>query len=245
MDGDEQRIVADDHVRSEWERRGHGRLTASANTSGSARTATLTIGDQIFTVTEAGTPCSYAISATTQSLAFGGGTGSVSVTSPSGCGWTATSSAAWLTLTSGTSGSGTGVAAFSAVPNTGTSARVATLTVAGQTMTVTQAGQTCTYSISSTSQALSSSGGTASVMVTAPSGCAWTAVSGAAWLTVGATASGAGSDTVVFTASPNSGPSARTTTLTIAGQTVTITQDATSCSYLIDPVSLPVSARSR
>ena len=96
--------------------------------------------------------CTYALSATSQTLAATGGSGSVTVTAPNGCAWTASSDAAWATVTAGASGTGPGTVTFSATANTGASARTATLTIAGQAVTVTQAGANCSYTISPTSQ---------------------------------------------------------------------------------------------
>jgi hypothetical protein len=66
-------------------------------------------------------------------------------------------------------------------------------------------------------------GGSFAVGVTAPSGCAWTAVSNASWIHVPASAGGSGNGAFVFEVDPNTGP-ARTGTLTIADRTVTFTQ---------------------
>ncbi|MBF8277471.1 MAG: hypothetical protein HW390_2544 [Candidatus Brocadiaceae bacterium] len=84
----------------------------------------------------------------------------------------------------------------------------------------------CTYSISPTSQSFSSSGGDGSVGVTASSSCcSWTAVSNAAWIAVTSGGSGAGDGTVAYSVLANTGTSARTGTMTIAGKTFTATQD--------------------
>jgi M6 family metalloprotease-like protein len=84
-------------------------------------------------------------------------------------------------------------------------------------------GSSCTYSLSSSSASIGSSGGAGSVGVTTQSGCTWTAAANAAWLTITGGASGTGSGTVNYTAGANSS-SARTGTLTIAGQTFTVNQ---------------------
>lgn len=67
------------------------------------------------------------------------------------------------------------------------------------------------------------SGGSASISVTTPNSCAWTATSSASFLTVSQGASGAGNGTVQFGVAPNTG-AARTATLTITGTPITITQ---------------------
>ncbi|HEY5315212.1 MAG TPA: BACON domain-containing carbohydrate-binding protein, partial [Pirellulales bacterium] len=62
-----------------------------------------------------------------------------------------------------------------------------------------------------------------------PAGGAWTASSNSSWLHVtGGNASGTGAKTVVFSFDANPAASARAGTLTIAGQTLTVTQAGTS-----------------
>ena len=63
--------------------------TVSANTTGSSRTAVITVAGQTHTVTQE--PCTYSISPPNRSFDFNGGTGSISVTSSeTTCSWTAT-----------------------------------------------------------------------------------------------------------------------------------------------------------
>ena len=108
----------------------------AANTTQSARTGTMTIAGQNFTVSQAGVSCSYTIAPNSQALATAGGAGSVNVTAPTGCAWGASSSAGWLTITSGASGSGNGTVSYNVAVNATTSARVATVSVGGQSSTV-------------------------------------------------------------------------------------------------------------
>ena len=73
--------------------------------------------------------------------------------------------------------------------------------------------------------------------------CAWTAASGAAWITVTTGASGIGNGTVSMTIAANSATAQRTGTVTIAGQTFTVTQSgAPACTYAINPASRTVIA---
>ena len=79
--------------------------------------------------------------------------------------------------------------------------------------------------------------------VSTASGCAWTATSGgSSWLSLGTTTSGSGSGTVSWVAAPSSATSPRSATLTIAGQSVVITQAAAaaSCAYAIAPESASI-----
>jgi regulation of enolase protein 1 (concanavalin A-like superfamily) len=201
-------------------------VAASAN-SGGARSATVSIGDQVFTATQAAAPCTYSISPASQSVAPQGTSVSVAVTAASWCSWSATANAAWLTVTGGASGMGSGSVAVSVAANGG-AARTATVTIAGQTFTVTQAAPACTYAISPGSASLAAGGGNTSVAVSTGSWCSWTATSSdPTWLTVTSGASGTGNGTVIVSASVNSGTN-RTATVAIAGQTFTATQSASS-----------------
>ncbi len=82
----------------------------------------------------------------------------------------------------------------------------------------------CNFALSSTSQSFGINGGTDSVKITALDGCTWTATSNAPWLTITSGASGAGTGTVNCSVATNTTGRPRTSTLTIGGQTLTITQ---------------------
>jgi Zn-dependent metalloprotease len=107
---------------------------------------------------------------------------------------------------------------FSAVGNDGTTHTAAT-------NLPSDCGGTCSYSINPTSASHPAAGGTGSVTVTAGAGCAWTAVSNATFITVTSGSSGSGNGTVNYSVAANSGAS-RNGTMTIAGQTFTVTQAA-------------------
>lgn len=97
------------------------------------------------------------------------------------------------------------------------------------TVTVTTGGG-CAYAISPTSQTFSSNAGTGSVAVTTTAGCAWTAASNAPWITITAGASGTGNGNVSFSVAANPASASRVGTMTIAGQTFTVTQSGASTS---------------
>ncbi|MGB7926139.1 MAG: M36 family metallopeptidase, partial [Pyrinomonadaceae bacterium] len=91
----------------------------------------------------------------------------------------------------------------------------------------TDCGGTCTFSINPTSASYAAAGGTGSVTVTAGAGCAWTAVSNSTFITITSGSSGSGNGTVSYSVASNGSTSSRTGTLTIAGQTFTVTQAGT------------------
>ncbi len=86
-------------------------------------------------------------------------------------------------------------------------------------------GGGCTYAVAPLSLNLAAAGGTANLNVTTPTTCTWTAVSNAAWLTVTAGANGTGNGTVTVSAAANTGAQ-RNAVLTVAGQSVAVTQAA-------------------
>ena len=173
-----------------------------------------------------GISCTYSISPTSQSFGDIGGSGSLSVTSPGDCSWTATSNDDWITVTSGNSGSVSGIVAYSVDANPDASSRTGTITIVGETFMVTQDGISCTYSISPTSQSFGDIGGSGSLSVTSPDDCSWTATSNDDWITVTSGDSGSGLGTVGYSVDANPDSSSRTGTMTIAGETFTLTQDA-------------------
>lgn len=94
----------------------------------------------------------------------------------------------------------------------------------------------CTYSIAPASAGKTAGAGSGSVALTSSNGgCRWTADRSVGWIKFApggsATADGTGSGVVNYTVDANPGPE-RTGTLTIAGQTHTVTQ-ANGCTYTI------------
>jgi Putative binding domain, N-terminal/Viral BACON domain len=203
---------------------GNGSVTIGiAANSGAARSGTLTVAGQTVTVNQAAASCSYSVTPTTVSINAAGGVGTpISVTTGSGCTWTATTSAGWITIVTGATGTGNGSVTYSVQANTG-SARSGTLTVAGRNVSISQTGL-CSYSISPHDHTIDKDGGTGTVSVNTQSGCAWTAVSNASWITITNGASGTDDGSVKYAVEANTTGNNRVGTLTIAGQTFTLTE---------------------
>ena len=217
-------------------------FTVAPSTSTSSRTGTLTIAGRTFTVTQAANTCSYVLTPASATLSGTGGAGSISVTTASGCAWAASTTQPWISV-SGT-GTTSGTASYTVSANTG-SARVGAVSIGTQVFTVIQNAETtgCTYALSPTSQSVAAGGGTGLTTVTTQVGCSWTAASNnTSWLTVTNGATGSGSGSVSFSAAANAATTQRTGTLTIGGQTFTITQAGVACSFSISPTSLSVPA---
>ena len=96
-------------------------------------------------------------------------------------------------------------------------------TQASPTSPTPPAQTTCAYSISTATFSMSGAGGSATFAVSTGSTCTWTVASNASFATVCPTSTQTGSGTVTFTVGENPGDT-RTGTLSIAGQTVTISQ---------------------
>ncbi len=120
---------------------------------------------------------------------------------------------------------------------TGTASTCTVTMSAAKSVTATFT-QICTYVISPTSKIFTSSGGTDTVSVTVNTGCTWSATSNVDWITINSGSSGNGNGTVSYTVSANTPTSQRTGTLTIAGQTFTVTQDGQSCPFSISPTTI-------
>ena len=96
-----------------------------------------------------------------------------------------------------------------------------------------QPAAACSYGVAPVSLTVPAEGVTETVSVTAGSGCSWAAVSSnSTWITVTSGSSGSGNGAVLLMVAANSGI-ARTGTLVIAGQTVTVTQSQATTARLV------------
>ena len=104
----------------------------------------------------------------------------------------------------------------------------------------------CSYVVAPLQHSVSDVGGQVSFVLTTADGCQWTATSQAAWLAVSPTA-GSGSTTITVTAVSNPGPTERTGTLSVAGQTISVIQAAPTpeCAYGVDPAAASAASSSR
>jgi len=97
-------------------------------------------------------------------------------------------------------------------------------------------GGTCSYGVNPVSNSVGAAGGTGTVLVTTGTGCTWTATSNASWITISSATSGTGNGSVNYQVAANTSTNFRTGTVTIAGQTLTVTQ-ASGCLYTITSAS--------
>jgi DNA-binding beta-propeller fold protein YncE len=131
-----------------------------------------------------------------------------------------TSDQPWLTI----SGINNGVVSFTFAGNPSTASRAAHIALLGQTNLVTQQGVP-NYVLGTTSLLVGPGAGSNSVVLAVtPATVTWTATPDATWLHLSlSNQSGAGSTNVIFSYDANAGET-RSGTLTVGGQTLTVTQ---------------------
>ena len=217
--------------------------TVAANTAADTRTGVVIIAGQPVAIIQAGgsTTCGYAAAPASAAYAAAGGTGNITITTQAGCPWTATSQAPWITITAGASGTGNGTVQYSVAANAAGAARTGSITAAGHPITITQSGTgpTCMYGIAPNSASYPAAASSGNVAVTTQAGCVWAATSQAGWIAITSGASGSGNGTVQYTVAANTDSAGRTGTLTVATQTVTISQagSAPACTFNAAPTS--------
>jgi hypothetical protein len=218
---------------------GSGRVsyTVAGHTSTLRREAPLTVAGTTVTIAQAAAPtpepCTFSVAPASAAFPAAGGSGEVVVTaSAPTCAWAASSSVPWITLTGGAGATGSGRLAYTVAGQTATSDRSGTLDVAGTTVSITQAAAPpppppppppCTYTVTPTEVRTTLLGGAFDIAVETGDTCAWTATSHASWITVNGTASGTGSGSIRITVAVTL-LSGRSGTITVAGQTVSVTQ---------------------
>jgi len=205
-----------------------------------ARSVTMTIAGQPFTVSQAAAPCSYTITPNARTHGHGATNSTVAVTTASNCSWTWSipSSNNWVSITSPVSNTGTGLVAYTVQANPSLNDRIATPTIAGRLFTITQKGIPCTFSLSQLSHNHGYGGSTGVVSFTASSNlCSWTASTSNGWITFTTSTSGVGNGSVGYSVTNNPSSIGRTGSVLIVDQAFTVTQNGAPCSYSISPTT--------
>ena len=203
---------------------GSASLQVSANTGASTRTASLTIAGQNIILTQPSNNCSYSLSYNANVPTVGGSV-PVQLTTGATCDWNVLNDAPSAVTVSGATSPGPATINLTVAANPSPGARSLRLYIADQYVSLNQSGQ-CSFTVTSPGPVLWS-GGLVTVPVSTSSACTWTSSSNVPWATVSGPAGTTGSGSVTFkvTANPlGSGPGSRTGTVTVAGQTITLTQ---------------------
>jgi hypothetical protein len=96
-------------------------------------------------------------------------------------------------------------------------------------------GGLCSIVLSPTSVSAGAGGGSTTITITTSSACNWVSISNDAFIVLTSPSSGSGSGSLTFSVAANPG-AARTGSVTISGQTVTVTQAAGSPASANEPV---------
>lgn len=173
------------------------------------------------------------VTITTSAKTFQKAGGAASVVVQGDGDWTATSDSSWIVIKSGASGNGAGSCVYVVNANTSADTRIGHINIGGNAYTITQYGYDAT--ISPTSATVTRTGGNGSFSVTADAGISWSARANDSWITV-SPASGTSVGTVNYTVAAYDGVVSRVGSITVGGQTFTITQTGVDVS--ISPESV-------
>ncbi len=139
--------------------------TVASNSGGPARTGTISIAGQTFTVMQS-VGCTYAVSAPVSNFPAQGGQGVLNMTAGPTCQWRVTSLASWITITAGSSGTGNGTINFTVAPNPGLARSGQILHTDDSFITISQAaGAATTVGFESTAFTANEGDGRATITV--------------------------------------------------------------------------------
>lgn len=211
-------------------------IAIAENPSYKARTGTVTIGTETFTVTQQGRPTaalSFAVSPANSTASVEGANGIITVTATPDLPWAATSGANWLTVYAATAnGAGNGNVVYSASPNPTLSQRTGTITItpeaasgmAAKTHKVTQPAAQSALSMSG--YEFEAAGESCSIDVSVADIVQWNISESLDWITVNGSTSRTGPGSVVLQAAANNTVYPRSGTVKIAGKTFNVSQKA-------------------
>ena len=184
--------------------------------------------------------CGFSLGSSAANFSDTGGGGFVSLTaSNAACAWSLVNTNPWISITSATNGTGSATVNYLVDANPNPLGRTGTVVIAGQTFTVTQSGVTCTYALTPTNVAHSSAGGTGSVSIATGASCAWTVRTTNDWIQFTSPTNGTGHGSFNYALLANWN-TARTGTVTVAGQTLRVTQAAYTGGFVFASINASV-----
>jgi hypothetical protein len=237
---------------------GSGAITVAvaANADTRPRAAAVTVNDTTVGITQEALPCRFDLSPQRARFNPDGGRTAIRVATTNGCEWRASGGTTWLRVLT-ERGAGPGEVELEASRNDGPE-RSTRVSIADVTLEVAQDSIStvppapgppspappappppppivCTYAIESERASFRSAGGPGSVRVVTEPGCSWTASTQVPWVSVGQPG-GTGPGTLPYVVSANTSTvSDRAGTLTVAGRTHSVSQQA--CAVALDPAS--------
>jgi polyisoprenoid-binding protein YceI len=182
-------------------------------------------------------------------VASSGGTAAVSVTAQPECTWSVFTQAGWVSDFSPAAGQGNGAFEFRVAANAANSPREGEILVNDARLRIAQEGAPCHFSLAPQDETAPPAGTSGRITVTAPAGCAWTAMPSAPWITIESTASGSGNGTVSYRIAANNGTSGRNGTIAIGDRQFAVAQaaamssgPAASCTVVLGSMSQDIGA---
>jgi hypothetical protein len=218
------------------------------NRSTEPRRIELMVADQRVVISQEAASCAWKLTPGTLSAGAAGEEAHATLAAEDFCSWTAAPKAEWIEIASAGSGKGTAEISLR-IDSNGGAERTGTVEFSpGVTLVVQQhappvppAKAPCAFDVApSKFDKVVPDASSLFVDVKTTAGCAWTASSATTWIIV-SPAAGIGTGRVSLSVLSNTNAS-RTAPVVIAGQTVTVNQNAVvPCAYTISPTSLHLS----
>ena len=207
--------------------------TVEANDGVEERTGYVYVGGHVHTITQAGVGAE--LSSYSTDVEAEGGEGCFTVLADAGTSWNARPNADWITI-SPTTGTGEKDVTFTVAPWNDVSTRSATITAAGGTFTVNQIGRHMKLDKSAVSVDYNAQA--VELSVSALPFIEWDGESSASWISIADVGEGKGAGTVTLAVAENPSYLARTASVRIGTETVTISQakrPMAALNFTIDP----------
>ena len=233
-------------------------VKVASNPRGTSRSTAVVVNNQRLAFSQEARPCRFTLNPSAADVGADEGRVTAQVETIDGCAWRASTTASWIRV-GGEERTGSGSLTITVVENGNDDTRRGVVTVGDQSLTIGQSGRagtsaapgpsapvTCTPSVQPGTLDVPANAQSHSVDLEIGAGCSWTAASNDPWISLTSPASGSGEARIQFTTAANTGTAARTGSLTVAAQRVTIRQlvasQAQPCTYTLDPPSrsLPV-----
>jgi hypothetical protein len=231
-------------------------VQVASNPRGASRTTAIVVNDQRLSFSQEGRPCRFTVSPSSMDVGGAEGRITVQLETLDGCAWRASTTASWIRVGS-EERTGPGSLAITVLANDDGDPRRGVVTAGDQSFTIAQSGRgggapespgpvTCTPSLRPATLDVPAAAQSHGVDLEIATGCPWSASSNDSWISLTSPQSGSGEARIRFTTTANTGTAARTGSLTVAAQRVSIRQSAASqpqpCMYTLDPSSRSIPA---
>lgn len=166
------------------------------------------------------------LTTTSATVPSDGFTGTIGVSGIADCRYVFESEAPWVQV----DGSGR----YTVAVNPTGLPRTAVIRAAGQVFTINQSATACNYSFTGGVPTVGWPGGTFSLSIVAPEGCAWTAAVNVPWITITNAMTGSGNGALNYTIQANPNTTVRTAIITVADRQFIINQaGGPGCTYTL------------